>query len=469
MRSIGLRNIKTAIAVLITLFISLLLTEIDSDFSRSFYSPFFASIAAAYSVQKDSSESFKLAKIRSIGSIVGGLFGLALVFTYESLFMSIIIDSYGLNVHLLILYSLTGIFVVPLILMLNKLKFNDYIFIALLTYLSVTISIRNNLDVFMFATNRISSTLIGVLIALCVNQFRLHFFKHKEILLVAGLDGCLLNDNHLLSSYTTYTLNKLIKDGLDFTVSTTRTPASLSHIFKHVDVKEDMMIMNGAVRYHMKDQTYTHIHFLDKHVQLGIDSYFSKINRNVFTFTIVDQVMTIYHTIFENEAEELYYHHRKHGYFRNHVKSRLHEHDHAVYYLLIDTKDKINQYVNDLNSMFKDHINCQIETYPWIEGYVYLRIYASKTSKLEVLKMFIDEKNKEMVITLGSKSYDLELMRLSDFSIALKSADEEVLKQADYIIDSDHPDDVVKLIHKIYYSKQPIRVIERLKKVMKTS
>ena len=56
MRSIGLRNIKTAIAVLITLMFSLLLTQIDSNFSRSFYSPFFASIAAAYSVQKDSNE-----------------------------------------------------------------------------------------------------------------------------------------------------------------------------------------------------------------------------------------------------------------------------------------------------------------------------------------------------------------------------------------------------------------------------
>ena len=160
---------------------------------------------------------------------------------------------------------------------------------------------------------------------------------------------------------------------------------------------------------------------------------------------------------------------RKHDYFRNHVKGRLHEHDHAVYYLLTDTKDKINQYVIDLNLMLKDHINCQIETYSWIDGYVYLRIYASKKSKLEAIKMFIDEKNKEMVITVGSKLFDLELMRLDDFSMALKSADEEILKQVDYIIDSDHPDDVVKLMHKIYHTRDPKKFIERLKKAMKTS
>ena len=464
MRSIGLRNIKTALAVLITLMFSLLLTQIDSNFSRSFYSPFFASIAAAYSVQKDSNESFKLAKIRSIGSIVGGLFGLVLVFSYESLLMDIIISKYDNDMHLFMLYSLTGIFVIPLILMLNKLKFNDYIFIALLTYLSVTISIRNNLDVFTFATNRISSTIIGVMIALGVNHFRIHLFKHKEILFVSGLDGCLLNKDNKLSSFTNYTLNKLIKDGMDFTVSTTRTPASLSNIFKGVSIKEDMMIMNGAVRYQILDHTYKHIHFIDKDVQIGIDSYFKKINRNIFTFTIVDQVLSIYHTIFENEAEELYYHHRKNNYFKNHVKGRLHEHDHAVYYLLIDRYDKVNQYLSDLNNKFEGKINGQIEVYPWIEGFYYLRIYASQISKYEALKDFIKEKDKSIIITFGSKIHDLEMIKLSDFSIALKTSDQEVIKHVSHVIDSDDPDSVVKLMHKIYYSKNPQKYIDELNK-----
>ena len=464
MRSIGLRNIKTAIAVLITLLFSLLLTQIDSNFSRSFYSPFFASIAAAYSVQKDANESFKLAKIRSIGSVVGGLFGLVLVFSYESLLMDIVLNQYGINMHLFILYSLTGIFVIPLILILNKLKFNDYIFIALLTYLSVTISIRNNLDVFTFATNRISSTIIGVLIALCVNHFKIHLFKHKEILFVSGLDGCLLNNNNQLSSYATYTLNKLIKDGMDFTVSTTRTPASLTNIFKGVSIKEDMMIMNGAVRYQILDHTYKHMHFIDKDVQIGIDAYFAKIKRNIFTFTIVDQVLSIYHTVFENEAEELYYHHRKNNYFKNHVKGRLHEHDHAVYYLLIDRYDKVNQYLNDLNKKYQGKINGQIEVYPWIDGFYYLRIYASQISNYEALKAFIKEKDKSMIITFGSKIHDLEMIKLSDFSIALKSADKEIKDHAGYVIDSEDPDSIVKLMNKIYYSKNPQKIIDRLNK-----
>lgn len=76
------------------------------------------------------------------------------------------------------------------------------------------------------------------------------------------------------------------------------------------------MIMNGAVRYNMKDHIYKNIYYIDKDVQKEIDAYFTNLNRNIFTFTIVDQVLSIYHMIFENEAEELYYHHRRNDYFK---------------------------------------------------------------------------------------------------------------------------------------------------------
>ena len=70
MRKIGLRNIKTAISVFITLMIYLVLVMIFNEEAYTWYSPFFASIAAAYSMQSFTSKSFLQARIRALGSLV---------------------------------------------------------------------------------------------------------------------------------------------------------------------------------------------------------------------------------------------------------------------------------------------------------------------------------------------------------------------------------------------------------------
>ena len=158
MLKIGQRNVKTAIAVLITLIINLILYWISPEFASKWYSPFFAGIAAVYSMQRENSKSFQLAKIRSFGSLFGGLFGMVLILIYESFLSDIILENYGPMINLVVLYALTAIFIMLLISILVKFKQHELVFVAALTYLSVTISLRNNLPVVPFAINRISST-----------------------------------------------------------------------------------------------------------------------------------------------------------------------------------------------------------------------------------------------------------------------------------------------------------------------
>ena len=271
MRKIGFRTIKTAIAVFITLMIYFGLFLIDSDFAYTWYSPFFASIAAVYSMQSNRSKSFALARVRSLGSLVGGLFGMALIVLYESFLMDFIVSNYGSVINMLVLFSLTALFIILLIYLLVKFNVFDLVWVAALTYLSVTISTRNNLPVVPFAFNRILSTIIGVTVTLLVENFKLPRYKNKDILFVSGLDGCLLNDNKELSTFTKYNLSKMLNDGLNFTVSTTRTPASLSKIFNGVPLKNNLMIMNGAAVYDIKSEKYLDKKPIEKNVQEGID------------------------------------------------------------------------------------------------------------------------------------------------------------------------------------------------------
>jgi hydroxymethylpyrimidine pyrophosphatase-like HAD family hydrolase len=462
MKSIGLRNIKTAIAVLITLMVALVLQIIDEDFASKFYSPFFASIAAVYSMQRESSKSFAQARIRVMGSIVGGLFGLVLIFSYETFLMDYLIENYSLVFSTLVLYLITAVFIIILIQFLVIFKVHDLVFVACLTYLSVMVSIRNNLPVILFAIDRILSTIIGVMIALVINNFKFFRFRNKNILFVSGLDECILNKEKQLTPFTTYQLTSLLNDGLNFTISTTRTPASLSKILKGIPLNNELMIMNGAVIYDIIHEKYLDLKFIEKSTQKGIDEYFAQKERNVFTYTIIDQALSIYHIDFENEAEEKFYLDRKNDYFRNHVKGKIDNNESVIFYILIDKLEVVKAYEKDLLAKYGDNIHCQIYEYSFFRGYYFLKIYTSKTSKKIALDEYLAKKKFDFVISFGSKEFDLELMHRSDFSCALRTASSEVKEVADLVLDSESPDDLLRLMKKIYYAANPKEYLHKV-------
>lgn len=102
---IGKRTIKTFIAVLITLGIYLILYAINfacgifetpAELSAredlwyaptNFYTPFFAGIAAVYAMHRDIASSRQQARIRSVGTVVGGYYGFIVVQIIEWIFL----------------------------------------------------------------------------------------------------------------------------------------------------------------------------------------------------------------------------------------------------------------------------------------------------------------------------------------------------------------------------------------------
>jgi hypothetical protein len=136
-------------------------------------------------MQRENAKSFYQARVRAFGSLFGGSFGMLIVFVYEAVLMNVIVNNLSYNFHFLTLYTLISVFLVLLIYVMVMFKQHDLIFVAILTYLSITISLRNNLPVLVFGIERISSTIIGVMIALLVNKIHLYHNKNSNILFVS--------------------------------------------------------------------------------------------------------------------------------------------------------------------------------------------------------------------------------------------------------------------------------------------
>ena len=95
-----------------------------------------------------------------------------------------------------------------------------------MVFLSIAVNHAKDLNPYLFVWNRCLDTIIGILIGVAVNEFSLPREKHEEILFVSGLDDTLLCGSRL-SDYSRVELNRMIDEGLHFTISTCRTPASL--------------------------------------------------------------------------------------------------------------------------------------------------------------------------------------------------------------------------------------------------
>ena len=173
----------------------------------------------------------------------------------------ILIDKLNLNntnypLYLLITYLIVSIGVIPLIMIAIMFKQQTCVFISCLTYLSVTISIRNGgMNVIHFATNRVLSTLIGIGISLLINNISLLRRKNKDILFVSSLDNNFLTKDNI-SPYVKYKLNNLYYKKMPLVFATTRTPSSLNYVFDEVGVNYPMVIMNGAAIYHFDNGLY---------------------------------------------------------------------------------------------------------------------------------------------------------------------------------------------------------------------
>ncbi len=148
---VGMRTIKTAISVAISIFVLGLL---------GVKTPFFACMTAVFTMQADVPTSFRAGIERFLGTLTGAVVGsgFALLTNYlpmENLLIKVLIVPIGL------------IFVIQLF---SLLKLNKSTFIACIVYLALMVHVEGPLRI-EYAITRTLTTAFGALVALLINRY----------------------------------------------------------------------------------------------------------------------------------------------------------------------------------------------------------------------------------------------------------------------------------------------------------
>lgn len=156
---LGLRNIKTAISVTICIIIFNIINRDNASF---------ACIAAVFCMQDTVSNSINMGKNRILGTFLGGLIGIFLIYL-SSIFPFL----YTIN------SIMTGVGISLSIYILTILNEPESVAASCLVIIGIMISYDRQLNPYSYAIDRTIDTALGILIAILVNKY-IHPPKEKH-------------------------------------------------------------------------------------------------------------------------------------------------------------------------------------------------------------------------------------------------------------------------------------------------
>ena len=266
----------------------------------------------------------------------------------------------------------------------------------------------------------------------------------NKTLYISDLDGTLFNPNAELSVYTKDTLNRMIADGLCFSVATARTAASAFKILDGIQWKVPLVLLNGVLIYDPSQKRYVRVLSLSEKTASTIVSTLRELNTTGIMYQL------------KNDEQVTYYETSAHKPLRDFIEERkvrynkvFHEVSFAevsleniIFFALRNTHDKIQLAYNAISEIPDIHLSTYEDIYSpdlW-----YLEINNDKATKQSGTIYLRETYGFERVIGFGDNFNDLPMFAACDVKVAVENANPEVKAAADFICDTNENDGVVK-------------------------
>ena len=432
---VGLRMIKTSLAVCICFLIYFLRGEEGA--------PVFSTIAAIICMQSQVENSRQAAFNRIVGTLVGAVFAILIVYLVREI-------PWYYRIFRYVVISLT---IIPVMYVTVLLKKTGATALAGIVLLSTCLSNAGQPPI-VDAMNRSVETIIGILVSLVVNSMHLPRKYSDDCLFVTGFDGALYDEKEGITPYVLFELNQLIHDGMPFTIATERTPASLVSDLKNVELQLPVIAMDGAVLYDVKDKRYLATNGLDRKLADAICAHADKKGYHYFRNVVWENVLLIYYNDFKDfksEAEKQTYLSNRRSPYRNYVNGEVPENGIVVYILLVLKDAEADTLEAELRAMdTKNELLFLRDKSETPEEYCHLKIYHKNATKEYMLHRLIEEIPQKKCVAFGSNKNDVSMLAAADLSFATADAVPEAVVAANQQLKGYGGDSIVRKISHLY-------------------
>lgn len=269
-------------------------------------------------------------------------------------------------------------------------------------------------------------------------------------LFVSDLDGTLLNGKAEISDTTAQIINQGIANGMDFTISTARTPTTALKIVERLHIKLPVMLMNGVLIYDMASGRYLQKAVMEETVVMVLLGLIKLKGLSCFLYALEDGQFRAYYDSVESTSLNYFRNERIMKYDKKFTEvedlSLIAGND-IIYCVLREPKEKLEGLYREL-SVVK---GVKAEFYPDVynDAYYMLEIYSEKASKKEALSYLRTTRHYDSVIGFGDNLNDKALLEASDYFYAVSNAHPEIQNMADSVIPSNDEDGVARFIEQM--------------------
>lgn len=281
--------------------------------------------------------------------------------------------------------------------------------------------------------------------------FIIRGIEFMKTLYISDLDGTLLNENAEISDFTAEKLNEFIARGLNFSIATARTNATVVKMLQDVNINTPVILMNGVAIYDLKYGHYVDIKPLSDTAKKVLFDVIKEYIKSGFVYTIDNDSLNTYYENTDSPNALAFIEERQRKYNKKFIKVKSFTdciNKNIVYYSIDDRKENLIAAYEAL-SKCKD---LRVEFYRDIYNteHWYLEVCSSKASKKNAVITLKNMLGFEKVICFGDNLNDLPMFEASDEAYAVMNAKDEVKAKADGIIESNNNNGVVKFIEKLF-------------------
>lgn len=279
MPKIGMRIMKTAIAV----FLCFLISPVRGTAGT----PFYSAIAAIICMQPSVTDSLKLSLYRTVATLFGGLAGMAVLMAERSLYP---------DAPQMLKYLILSVCIVLLIYLTLVIKMPSAAAITCVVFLSTSVTLGEVGVAYVFALNRIIDTLIGIFVSVGVNAVQLPIRKRRDTLYLYDLDG-------EMSDHKKVAINRLSDLRRSVSVFSLHIPPFFPEVFDELRLNLPAIVMGGGALYHPGDNRWTELAYIPEEDTKALYDALVGTEVDRFLYTLTDDILHICYTPSESAAQ----------------------------------------------------------------------------------------------------------------------------------------------------------------------
>ena len=395
--------------------------------------PFYSIIAALQCVQPYSSNMISEGRERIIGTLIGAFWGSVILFAE-------LLPVGGSFRTTVIFYLLLGVFSGLVIYSTVLMGIPQYALFAAVVFLGIAMYHVEDVNPYIHVYYRTIETIIGVGVAIAINSVHFPRIYDRSTLFVSGIDSVLFREDRKLTPFTKVELNRFLDKGMRFSVQTKQTPATVREILSDINLKLPIIAMDGAVLYDLHAMKYVRTVKMDPELVMLVSEFLHEQGYPFFVNTVRDNLLVIYFKDYKNlildevkdahhEAVHHYkqeehaptissyvsmarlYHKKRVSPYRNYVRTNAAITHDVIYILVIDQEEKVDQlHASLMEQPWASQCRTNFDTFDCEEGEKLMRIYASGSTRSEMLKHLQQYVGAPQTITFGNDPGECDVL-----------------------------------------------------------